>query len=509
MGVSSRWALTCLFACLLLTASAQSAQAYLYVADANNNTIGRANLDGTNFDPAFISAATSFPLQLAVNDTHLFWANQNSNSISRANVDGSNAMQIASAQVAQGVAVNSTNLFWTSNPGGSIVRGERDGSLAAQLPGPSGAFNLAVSDSHLYWTEPGSSINRANLDGSDAEVLIPSSAYNLAIYGNHLYWINPGQSIGRANLDGTDADPTFISGLGSGSWALAVDAGHIYWANFLDGDVRRANLDGTNVEPAFLPTNGNVRALALDPPAFQLAGAASRDFGDVVAGSTSATQDVVVTNDGRGPLAVTGASLTGADAASFEISANTCTPIVDPSETCTVTVAFSPTAAGARAATLRIDHLEHAYGSPTSTDVTLSGSGLPRPAADRQPVSRKPPSPDTVAPRFAPAPYFTPSAFEAAGRGPANSARAKVGSRVSFTLSEAAAVRFSVQRKRTGRRDATGRCLRGTPATKTRRRCALWPRIPGSFTVAGTQGKNTLRFRGRVGGKALERGRYR
>ena len=76
-------------------------------------------------------------------------------------------------------------------------------------------------------------------------------------------------------------------------------------------------------------------------------------------------------------------------------------------------------------------------------------------------------------------------------------------------MSEAATVRFTVQRMRTGRRGAAGRCFRSTPSNRKRRRCNLWPKIPGSFRVTGVAGKNRFTFRGRIGGKTLKSGRYR
>jgi hypothetical protein len=99
------------------------------------------------------------------------------------------------------------------------------------------------------------------------------------------------------------------------------------------------------------------------------------------------------------------------------------------------------------------------------------------------------------------------SAFKAAGSGPATSA-AKVGTKVRFSLSEKASVRFTVQRKSTGRR-VGGKCAKQRPSNRGKRSCTRWVTVSGAFKKSGKTGKNSFTFRGRIGGKALSAGRYR
>src|SRR5262249_45941587 len=93
-------------------------------------------------------------------------------------------------------------------------------------------------------------------------------------------------------------------------------------------------------------------------------------FGNQNVATTSASQNVTVQNTGSGPLTVTGLSIAGTD---FAVSANTClaAPIA-AGGTCTVSVTFTPTAAGARSATLQI--ADNAAGSPHG--VILTGTGV-------------------------------------------------------------------------------------------------------------------------------------
>ncbi len=109
----------------------------------------------------------------------------------------------------------------------------------------------------------------------------------------------------------------------------------------------------------------------------------------------------------------------------------------------------------------------------------------------------------------------TPRRFRVAkGRTPiasakrAKSTRAPAGTRIRFRLTDVAAVRMKVQRRVPGRR-VGGRCLRSTPALRSRERCRRFVargRLIRRDLAAGTQ---RIAFSGRVGGKALKPGRYR
>jgi hypothetical protein len=85
----------------------------------------------------------------------------------------------------------------------------------------------------------------------------------------------------------------------------------------------------------------------------------------------------------------------------------------------------------------------------------------------------------------------------------------KNGTRISFRLSEAAAVRLTVMKGVPGHRSG-GRCLRGAPRRRSRApRCTLYVRVGGSIDRNATAGVNFVRFAGRIGGRTLRAGRYR
>jgi Glycine rich protein len=119
-----------------------------------------------------------------------------------------------------------------------------------------------------------------------------------------------------------------------------------------------------------------------------------------------------------------------------------------------------------------------------------------------------PPAPDTTAPTGASL-TMLPSAFRPLGRGGAVAPGAARGTRVSYTLSEAASVRFTVARALPGRRVGR-RCVRPTRANAKRRHCTRFRTVSGSFTRAvRPAGTDAFRFSGRLRGRALRPGRYR
>jgi DNA-binding beta-propeller fold protein YncE len=101
---------------------------------------------------------------------------------------------------------------------------------------------------------------------------------------------------------------------------------------------------------------------------------------------------------------------------------------------------------------------------------------------------------------------IAPASFRALTAG--TSIVARRGSRVAYTLSEPAAVRFTVQRARTGRR-VGGRCAALTRANRGAKRCERYGTLAGSFAITAKTGRNTLRFSGRLRARALAPGRYR
>jgi hypothetical protein len=109
------------------------------------------------------------------------------------------------------------------------------------------------------------------------------------------------------------------------------------------------------------------------------------DFGTVRTDATPPVGDVTIGNAGNGPFTIDGFSVDGTDAAQFTVTGTDCIGVVDPGDTCTVSVRFAPTGQGPRSAALVVD--DTAPGRPHR--IRLSGTGevgTPQFAADPDPV---------------------------------------------------------------------------------------------------------------------------
>jgi hypothetical protein len=97
---------------------------------------------------------------------------------------------------------------------------------------------------------------------------------------------------------------------------------------------------------------------------------------------------------------------------------------------------------------------------------------------------------------------LSPSRFRVA-----RSAR-RDGSRLSFSLSEPAAVKLTFQRVASGRRSGT-RCLAARRRTRRAVRCTRYVAVRGTLTYHAKVGRNIVRLTGRVGKRTLTPHRYR
>ncbi len=86
--------------------------------------------------------------------------------------------------------------------------------------------------------------------------------------------------------------------------------------------------------------------------------------------------------------------------------------------------------------------------------------------------------------------------------------RAGKKSTVSYSVSEAAALTFRVERAVSGRR-VGGTCVKRTPANARAPRCTRYATLAGSLTRSAKQGANSFGYHGRLNAKRLKPGRYR
>jgi|GEM_PF-4547585 len=138
--------------------------------------------------------------------------------------------------------------------------------------------------------------------------------------------------------------------------------------------------------------------------------------------------------------------------------------------------------------------VRNAYLMAYRNSVTPDGNA----GGDRGPTTD--PGADTAAPRLGGL-RLSPRSFRI-GRPP------RRGTKVSFELDEPAQVRFQVLVRRSGRRTAKGcEAQRGKRASRSRPCPAAVAR--GAFQRSARAGRSRITFTGRVGKRALARGRYR
>jgi virginiamycin B lyase len=200
------------------------------------------------------------------NGNFVYWANDNQTSIGRAKINaaGANNNFITGVNGVHGVAVDSRFIYWTTLSGGvsSIGRANLDGSgvnnqfITTNVAAPT---SIAVTSSAIYWTnEVGmgtTSIGRANLDGSGPNPNFiggPVNPCGLASDSNFLYFFPDGTHIARAGLDGTGVDRTFIT-IPERFCGLAVDPSFLYWSTGAPNTVGRVPVGGGTANPSFAP----------------------------------------------------------------------------------------------------------------------------------------------------------------------------------------------------------------------------------------------------------------
>lgn len=253
-------------------ALAAPADAYVYWADELNDTVGRANLDGTGATPNLI-VGLSNPCGVDVDATSIYWGQAATASIGRAELDGGapsqSALPAPTIACPGAVAVaGGFSYFSTADPiGVGRVGLDASGADPNFVNTLSGSCGVEVNASHVYWTDLDGRIGRANLDGStpDASILNANNVpCGIALDATHLYYADLADgTIGRANLDGSPTDDGFINDAGQ-PCDVEVNDTHIYWANRLDNSIGRANIDGTNATRTFITGLGDPCGIALD-----------------------------------------------------------------------------------------------------------------------------------------------------------------------------------------------------------------------------------------------------
>ena len=216
----------------------------------------------------------------------------------------------------------------------SILLGNGDGTLQSPLPYATGQYPVGVTTGDLNGD---GELDLAVVNGNDGTVSV------LLGYGD-------------ATFQGQMVFPTTFAG------------GVIVTGDF-NGD-GRLDLAVTDC------CSSQVSAISvfLQSPIVTL-NSTSLNFGNQVVGTTSPSQQVSITNSGSAVLTISNLSFTGQNSSEFGYIFNCGLPAqVQPGQSCSVLVFFTPAAPGARTAALSIS--DNAPGTPQT--VSLSGTGVPQ-----------------------------------------------------------------------------------------------------------------------------------
>jgi hypothetical protein len=120
---------------------------------------------------------------------------------------------------------------------------------------------------------------------------------------------------------------------------------------------------GSNPQTVALTGTGVAPSITLNP--------GSIDFGSQNVQSSSAVQKVTLTDSGTAPLTISNIALSGTNASDFA-QTNTCGSSVAAGASCTISITFTPGAAGARSASVNVTN--NAGSNPQT--VALTGTGV-------------------------------------------------------------------------------------------------------------------------------------
>src|SRR5467141_2183305 len=224
---------------------------------ANDGTIDRADLDGTNVTNIVPSGATWTPkqLQFDAKNRKLYWSDREGMRVMRANLDGSNIETLVETGHADadrldqrnwcvGIAVDPERgkIYWTQkgpdNAGqGRILRanleipkGETPANrsdielLFAGLPEPID-LDLDLNNRMIYWTDRGNpprgnTVSRAPIDtdstnGKEQEIVISGLmegiGLSLDLEGSRMFFSDLAGSVYSAKLDGSEKKTLLIA----------------------------------------------------------------------------------------------------------------------------------------------------------------------------------------------------------------------------------------------------------------------------------------------------------
>ncbi|MEZ5065383.1 MAG: hypothetical protein R3B81_11670 [bacterium] len=242
----------------------------IYWTDSTLDRITRTGLDG-GVPEIVLSTGLEFPEGIVVRADvdEIWWADGALGAILKSDLDGAFVETVISGVTnPAGLAIDAVagKVYWSNVAVGPIHRADLDGTnVELVVPAFGHVRNLAIDPvgGKLYFTgQDNTKLQRANLDGTDVETL--ATGFNprgiaLDPAAGKVYWAS--DVIRRANLDGSD--PEVVVATEASGLALDADAGTLYWTRLTSPYLQRAGIDGENVEDLVVSGPVAPRALAL------------------------------------------------------------------------------------------------------------------------------------------------------------------------------------------------------------------------------------------------------
>ncbi len=240
------------------------------------------------------------------------------------------------------------------DPGDSVARVVSSGGTTVEVwklqTSPTTSLNLVAQSASIGGGQSPGFFTNISSNGTGNAIIWalsrPVSSSNPAIY---LYAFNPDS--------GTNMETLFVAQ--AGEWPNVHGNANLVPV-VANGEVFVASYNQLQVFG--LASTTTTAVVSISPPYI--------NFGNQIVGITSNPLVSTLTNIGNGTLSISSVSLTGANVADFA-ETNNCPASLAPKNSCNISVTFTPTAVGTRAAFVTIT--DNAPGSPQM--ISLSGTG--------------------------------------------------------------------------------------------------------------------------------------
>ncbi len=370
-GTSLAAGSSCTFSVTFTPQAAGARSASLVVTDNATGSPQSAALSGNGVGVS----------QASLNPTSLSFGNQNVNTSSTAKVitlsnGGTGTLSISSIGI---TGTNATDFTQSNTCGSSVTAGASCSISVTFTPQAVGArsASLAVTDNAtgspqtaaLSGTGVGvaqASLNPTSLSFGNQNVRTTSAAkvITLSNGGTAALSITSIAVIGTNATDFAQTNTCGSSVAAGASCSISVTftpqatgsrSASVVITDNAAGSPQSATVSGTGV---------GVPQVSVSP--------SSLSFGNQKLKTASSARNITLSNTGTATLSITSVTMTGSNPADFS-QTNTCKTSVAAGASCTISVKFTPQAAGARSASLTV--ADNASGSPQKA--TLTGTGVP------------------------------------------------------------------------------------------------------------------------------------